>query len=149
MEPADIFKEKLRTARKAERLTQEEMSGITGVPLGTLRNMEQRGYASYDQLRAILSADRMGRYAMWFMLDQTCPEMGQISPAMVEDLRTELNARRQQDGAAHDRNMVITDQMLDERWPVVAKPQRAPFDREMFIREVAHEVDQIMRRHDL
>ncbi|MBL4831836.1 MAG: helix-turn-helix transcriptional regulator [Aliivibrio sp.] len=76
--------EKLIIMRESERLTRKAMSELTNVPYSSLTNYElKRGEMGLKVAQVILNNPRFSKYTMWFMLDQTDPKAGQISPALA------------------------------------------------------------------
>lgn len=80
------FNEKLKALRSAEGITQAELSEITGVPLSNLKKIEA-GYhePGWKFVRKITTNPRFKKYALWLAIDETAPEVGQISPALSLD----------------------------------------------------------------
>lgn len=74
--------EKLKLIRTRERLTQHEVSEITGIKFETWKSYEygrSKTVASSELLK-ITQHPQFTKYTMWLMTDQTIPEAGQISP---------------------------------------------------------------------
>lgn len=74
---------KLRAIRKAEDLTQQQFSDLTGVSLGTIKNYERgRFEVGLKVIDAVLAIERFEKYMMWLMTGKIRPEIGQISPVL-------------------------------------------------------------------
>ncbi|WP_299138138.1 helix-turn-helix domain-containing protein [uncultured Vibrio sp.] len=72
---------KIKAIRIAEGLKREEISNLTSIPRGTVRNIEQGvGRPSSETLEKITKHERFKKYAFWLMTDETLPESGQIAP---------------------------------------------------------------------
>ncbi|HHJ4331754.1 TPA: helix-turn-helix transcriptional regulator, partial [Citrobacter freundii] len=65
---SNTIEQKLRAVRKAERLTQQALSDMTGISLGTIKNYE-RGFNSVglQTVELILSVPQMQKYTLWLM----------------------------------------------------------------------------------
>ena len=75
--------EKLKLIRESERLSQREMSDLTGVPYGTFIYYEQgRSKPGTDAIIKIFKPQRFRKYRDWFLFDETNPEAGQIAPVL-------------------------------------------------------------------
>jgi len=76
--------EKLKLIRESERLTQRQMSELTGIPYGTFFQYEHgRSKPGLDATIKIFSHARFRKYRDWFMFDEIDPEAGQIAPALA------------------------------------------------------------------
>lgn len=80
------FGKKIQQARKMEGYTQEEIATITGIPYSTYKFLEQRGQASIENIRLVLSTPRMKRYTLWSILGEVIPSAGQINPEIMRHL---------------------------------------------------------------
>jgi transcriptional regulator with XRE-family HTH domain len=79
--------EKIKHIRLSKGLTQVQFSDLTGIALGTLRNIEQHTDPSWEHLQRILGLEFCEHYVLWLISDKTAPECGQVSPNMVEIVR--------------------------------------------------------------
>lgn len=80
---------KIQVIRKTETLTQEQMCDVTGLKLGTLRGVERKNSEqkpSSDFLMAITTSETFKKYTLWLMTDDVCPECGQVSPEIAQEL---------------------------------------------------------------
>ncbi|HFZ9214410.1 TPA: helix-turn-helix domain-containing protein [Salmonella enterica subsp. diarizonae serovar 61:r:-] len=80
------FAQKLRAMRRAEKITQQKFSEITGIALGSIKQYE----AGHQPARAdiafrVLQCDVFEKYTMWLLHDKTFPQAGQIAPALSLD----------------------------------------------------------------
>ena len=80
------FGKKIQQARKMEGYTQEEIATITGIPYSTYKFLEQRGQASIENIRLVLSTPRMKRYTLWSILGEVIPSAGQVNPEIMRHL---------------------------------------------------------------
>lgn len=107
---SNTIEQKLRAVRKAERLTQQALSDMTGISLGTIKNYE-RGFNSVglQTVELILSVPQMQKYTLWLMTGKTAPSAGQISPPLslmgAEARQTAQKARRLVDNKQYKRTM--------------------------------------------
>ncbi|EAU6350040.1 helix-turn-helix transcriptional regulator [Salmonella enterica] len=77
---------KLRSIRKAEGLTQQQFSDLTGISLGTIRNYEKgQSDVELKTIDMVLSVELFEKYMMWLMKGKTQPGLGQIAPALSLD----------------------------------------------------------------
>lgn len=78
--------QKLKEVRLTERLTQSEMSEVTGIKLGTWKGYEYgaRKEVSSVELLKITMHPRFKKYALWLVTNETAPECGQISPVIEQ-----------------------------------------------------------------
>lgn len=77
---------KLRAIRKAEKLTQQQFSDLTGISLATIKNYERgRFEVGLKVIDAVLELERFEGYMMWLMKGKTAPELGQIAPPLSPD----------------------------------------------------------------
>lgn len=90
MQANDIVKERLKLMRKTEGLTQDDFAELVGIPVGTCRNFEQNGTVSFAQLLKVFEHPRFARYLMWFFQGHSYPTIGQISPDIMQDIKTNL-----------------------------------------------------------
>ena len=77
---------KIQKARKAEGYKQIEIADLAGIPHSTYRYLEQRGQTSYENLQLILNCPRMKRYTLWAMTGVVAPNVGQVSPELMQKL---------------------------------------------------------------
>ncbi|EAW1477920.1 helix-turn-helix transcriptional regulator [Salmonella enterica] len=78
--------QKLREIRKAEGLTQQQFSDLTGISLSTIKNYERGQYdVGLKVLDAVFELERFEKYMMWLMKGVAKPELGQIAPALSPD----------------------------------------------------------------
>ncbi|EEF5710359.1 helix-turn-helix domain-containing protein [Salmonella enterica] len=77
---------KLRAIRKAEKLTQQQFSDLTGISLATIKNYERgRFEVGLKVIDAVLELERFEKYMMWLMKGKTNPGLGQIAPSLSPD----------------------------------------------------------------
>lgn len=77
---------KLRAIRKAEKLTQQQFSDLTGISLATIKNYERgRFEVGLKVIDAVLELERFEKYMMWLMKGKTNPGLGQIAPPLSPD----------------------------------------------------------------
>lgn len=74
---------KFKAVRKAEGMSAREASEATGIAFGTWRAIEQGQVPRFDQLVKLLRFPAFRKFALWFMLDASCPQAGQVSPENV------------------------------------------------------------------
>ncbi|HDL8404225.1 TPA: helix-turn-helix transcriptional regulator [Yersinia enterocolitica] len=75
--------EKIKLIRESERLSQKEMSDLTGIPYGTFIHYEQgRSKPGADAIIRMLKVSKFRKYRDWFMFDEVNPAAGQIAPAL-------------------------------------------------------------------
>ncbi|EDM9769363.1 helix-turn-helix transcriptional regulator [Salmonella enterica subsp. enterica serovar Tudu] len=75
------YDEKLKAIRKAEGLTQTQLSDLTGIGLSTIKNYETKlKDVGLGVIEKVLSVPELQKYTLWLMTDQTAPESGQIAP---------------------------------------------------------------------
>ena len=80
------FAQKLRAMRRAENITQQKFSEITGIALGSIKQYETGHQpARADIAFRVLQCDVFEKYTMWLLHDKTLPSAGQISPALSLD----------------------------------------------------------------
>lgn len=85
--------EKFRLIREAEGMTRQEFADCVGLPYGTVTNYEVRGkQVTEGALLKVTKHPKFKKYAYWLSTDETMPEVGQISPAllMVPAIRREI-----------------------------------------------------------
>lgn len=76
------YREKLRAIRKAEKLTQKQLSEITGISHSAIRNYESgSSIIGLSVVERFISAPLLTKYTLWLMTDKTAPESGQIAPS--------------------------------------------------------------------
>ncbi|WP_345964922.1 helix-turn-helix domain-containing protein [Salmonella enterica] len=72
--------------RKAETLTQQQFSDLTGIALGTIRNYEAGQFdVGLKTIDMVLAVERFEKYMMWLMKGKTNPGLGQIAPPLSPD----------------------------------------------------------------
>lgn len=77
---------KLRLIRKAEGLTQQQFSDLTGISLGTIKNYETGTFdVGLKTIDMVLSVELFEKYMMWLMKGKTQPGLGQIAPPLSPD----------------------------------------------------------------
>lgn len=80
------FAQKLRAMRRAEKITQQKFSEITGIALGSIKQYETGHQpARADIAFRVLQCDVFEKYTMWLLHDKTFPQAGQVSPALSLD----------------------------------------------------------------
>ncbi|WFQ78861.1 helix-turn-helix transcriptional regulator [Xenorhabdus sp. SF857] len=78
------YGQKLREIRKAEKLTQQAMSDITGISLGAIKGYETQNVSvGISIVERVLTVDIFRKYTLWLMTDTTAPEAGQVAPALA------------------------------------------------------------------
>ncbi|EBH8950778.1 helix-turn-helix transcriptional regulator [Salmonella enterica] len=89
---------KIREIRDSEGLSRAEFAELTGIPAPTQKNYEteRRDSVGSDILMKITNHPRFKKYTMWLMSEdgETCPEAGQISPALSPDGLDSTSSRR-------------------------------------------------------
>ena len=76
--------EKIKLIRESERLSQREMSDLTGIPYGTFIHYEQgRSKPGSEAIFKMLKPNQFRKYRDWFMFDEISPSTGQIAPALA------------------------------------------------------------------
>lgn len=78
----DIGK-KIKHLRSESGYSQERFAEATGIPLGTLRNVESKNNPTWEQLSKILALPELRRFTLWLMIDETAPSEGQLHPDEV------------------------------------------------------------------
>ncbi|EAP0827613.1 helix-turn-helix transcriptional regulator [Salmonella enterica] len=77
---------KLLSIRKAEGLTQQQLSDLTGIPLSTIRDYEAGQFdVGLKIIDMVLNVERFEKYMMWLMKGKTNPGLGQIAPPLSPD----------------------------------------------------------------
>ncbi|EDS0623064.1 helix-turn-helix transcriptional regulator [Salmonella enterica] len=77
---------KLLSIRKAEGLTQQQFSDLTGIPLSTIRDYETGQFdVGLKTIDMVLNVERFEKYMMWLMKGKTNPGLGQIAPPLSPD----------------------------------------------------------------
>ncbi len=144
---SEMFREKLKAARKAERITQDGLVALSGIAQGTMRNIEQKGYATFDHLQMIFSVKQIERYAMWLMLDKTFPEIGQYSPEMIEAVRDEVNESLPR--SERKKDLVVTDEMLEKHLEVIAEYRSSEPNQngEAIQSDLQAAINQVLKKH--
>jgi transcriptional regulator with XRE-family HTH domain len=107
MDATELLKDRLKHMRKAEGLTQPDIAELSGIPLGTWRNMEQLGSASFAQISLLLKAERFRRYALWLMTGEAAPSVRQISPEIMMKIRASKEEEAKAAGATYDKKAEI------------------------------------------
>lgn len=80
------FAQKLRAMRRAEKITQQKFSEITGIALGSIKQYETGHQpARADIAFRVLQCDVFEKYTMWLLHDKIFPQAGQVSPALSLD----------------------------------------------------------------
>lgn len=76
--------QKIKAARNAEGLSQTQLSDLVNISISTLKKIEA-GYQepSVTTLSKIIKHQKFQKYALWLISDLTCPEAGQIAPALA------------------------------------------------------------------
>ncbi|MBP1037868.1 helix-turn-helix transcriptional regulator [Serratia fonticola] len=88
------YSQKLLSIRKAEGLTQKQLSDLSGLSLGTIRNYETGQHsATALTVEKVLAAERLQKYTMWLMTGHTAPQAGQIAPALSPDGQDKIKSR--------------------------------------------------------
>lgn len=77
---------KLRSIRKAEGLTQQQFSDLTGISLSTIKNYETGTFdVGLKTIDMVLNVELFEKYMMWLMKGKTQPGLGQIAPPLSPD----------------------------------------------------------------
>ncbi|HFV9291847.1 TPA: helix-turn-helix domain-containing protein [Serratia fonticola] len=77
---------KLRAMRTAEGMTQQQLSDLSGVGLGTIKNYETgQKMAGIKVIEQVLALPIFEKYALWLMTGKTSEAAGQISPILSPD----------------------------------------------------------------
>ena len=95
MTMSNEIEKKLLAIRKAEGITQQKLSDITGISLGTIKNYE-RGFntVGLKTLELIVKLPQFEKYTLWLMTGKTAPAAGQICPALSPDGHGKTSARQ-------------------------------------------------------
>lgn len=87
------YAQKLRAVRKAEGLTQQKFSDITGLNISTIKRYESgHQSARSETLEKVLQVQLFEKYTLWLIHGKTAPVAGQIAPALSLDGSEELAA---------------------------------------------------------
>lgn len=80
------YGKKLKDMRVAEGVTQQQLSEMAGISLGTIKNYEtcQRD-AGIKVIEQVLALPIFEKYALWLMTDKTSEAAGQVSPVLSPD----------------------------------------------------------------
>ncbi len=77
---------KLRAMRIAEGMTQQQLSDLSGIGLGTIKNYETgQKMAGIKVIEQILALPNFEKYALWLMTGKSSEAAGQISPSLSPD----------------------------------------------------------------
>ncbi|RTP91500.1 helix-turn-helix domain-containing protein [Enterobacter asburiae] len=77
------YAQKLKAIRKAEKLTQQKFSDITGLALGSIKRYESgHQSARVEILEKVLQVELFEKYTLWLIHGKTVPAAGQIAPAI-------------------------------------------------------------------
>jgi hypothetical protein len=96
--------------RKAEGINQNQLSEMTNIPWGTVRNIEQNGNGNFAQIRKIFDIERFKRYLLWFFYGETNPALGQISPTQLSEVKDKLIEK----GLLENKSDVVSNELLAE-----------------------------------
>lgn len=80
------YAKKLKEIRSAEKLTQPQVSELTGLSLSFIKQYET-GFkpARAEAMEAFLTVKQFKKYTMWLLHDEVLPLAGQINPALSLD----------------------------------------------------------------
>ncbi|HHQ6590238.1 TPA: helix-turn-helix domain-containing protein [Serratia fonticola] len=82
--PSDYAK-KLKQIRFAEGLTQQAFSELTGIVVGTIKNYETgRVEAGLKTIELVVNNPALKKYTLWLMIGSVAPEIGKISPIVLQ-----------------------------------------------------------------
>ncbi|HGJ5865470.1 MAG TPA: helix-turn-helix domain-containing protein [Arsenophonus nasoniae] len=89
------YAKKLLAIRKAEGLTQQKFSEITGLSLGFIKIYES-GHrpARSETIEKVLQIEIFEKYTLWLITDKVAPEAGQIEPAFSLDGSVKSKTKR-------------------------------------------------------
>lgn len=146
MNANDIVKERLKRMRKIEGLTQDDFADLVNIPVGTCRNFEQNGTASFAQLLKIFEQPRFARYLMWFFQGTSYPTIGQISPEIMEDIK--LNLRKNQPD--FDKYQEISDEQVKLQLDQYQTHQPAEFGiADKVLEDITNAVKESLEKHGI
>ncbi|EDY1997061.1 helix-turn-helix transcriptional regulator [Salmonella enterica subsp. diarizonae] len=77
------YAQKMRDIRTAEGLTQKQLSELTGIHIGTIKNYETGHHpAGIQTVEKLIKTERFEKYTLWLLTDKTAPVAGQIAPPL-------------------------------------------------------------------
>ncbi|MEQ5135828.1 helix-turn-helix transcriptional regulator [Providencia alcalifaciens] len=80
------YSQKLLAIRKAEKLTQQQFSDLTGISLSSIKKYETSHQpAGASTMEAVINNQRFKKYALWLAIGETSESIGQISPTLSPD----------------------------------------------------------------
>ena len=103
---------RLKAIKKAESINQNQLSEMTGIPWGTVRNIEQNGNGNFTQIRKIFDIPRFKRYLLWFFYGESNAALGQISPSQLLEVKESLAAK----GQLEDKSIEISNELIAEHF---------------------------------
>ncbi|EBK2972091.1 helix-turn-helix transcriptional regulator [Salmonella enterica] len=81
---SNTMEQKMKAIRLAEGMTQKELSELTGISLGTIKNYESgQNTVGIQVLQRILSQDVFRKYTMWVIHGVADTEIGQVEPKVT------------------------------------------------------------------
>ncbi|EFD0291034.1 XRE family transcriptional regulator [Escherichia coli] len=88
------YAQKLKSIRAAEGLTQKQLSELTGVSLGMIKNYESEQHpAGVQTVEKVIQVERFEKYTLWLMTGKTAPAAGQVSPPLSPDGQDKIKSR--------------------------------------------------------
>ncbi|MDY4350716.1 helix-turn-helix domain-containing protein [Pectobacterium brasiliense] len=89
------YAQKLKSIRIAEGLTQKQLSELTGVSLGMIKNYESDQHpAGVQTVEKVIQVEKFEKYTLWLMTGKTAPVAGQISPPLSPDGQDNTKSHR-------------------------------------------------------
>ncbi|KGA42355.1 hypothetical protein KU75_06500 [Pectobacterium odoriferum] len=80
---SNTMEQKLKKIRLAEGMTQKQLSELTGLSLGTIKNYEAgQNTVGLHVLQTILAQRAFRKYTMWVIHDNADAESGQVAPTV-------------------------------------------------------------------
>lgn len=144
MTPEEIVSSRLKAIRKAEGISQNQLSEMTNIPWGTVRNIEQNGNGNFAQIRKIFDIERFKRYLLWFFYGETNPALGQISPTQLGEIKDKLVAK----GLIDSKSEVVSSELIAEHLEGYAA-STTPEVTESITKDVSTALTEILHNHGL
>lgn len=80
------YSEKLLAIRKAEKLTQQQFSNLTGISLSSIKKYETGHQpAGASTMELVINNSSFKKYTLWLTINETSESAGQISPPLSPD----------------------------------------------------------------
>ncbi len=95
MTTSSAYAAKLKEIRIAEGLTQKQLSEISGISLGSIKNYESgHNEVGLTVIERIIAVPILKKYTLWLMTGDTHPGSGQISPTLSPDGQTSISSHQ-------------------------------------------------------